>query len=64
MSRDDDRKERSSRVEVNSPKEPRDTQRSTTTGETSANRGSNLNDESLSRDGRTGENVEENERKR
>lgn len=49
---ENDSGERSSRVEVNSPLEPRESQRTTTTGETDANRGSNLNEEELARDGR------------
>ena len=44
--------ERSSRVQVSSPLEPRESQQATTSGETDASRGSNLNEEELARDGR------------
>ena len=52
--KDDSRQqsERSSRVETRSPLPPADSQRATTDGETSANRGSNRTREELSRDGR------------
>lgn len=48
-----DENERSSRVATRSPLPPEDSQRATTSGETSANRGSNQTREELSRDGRS-----------